>query len=292
MPRANTAACIVLQRLTMTHDLTISIVLYKSRVDVIRKTIESVQKTTLNYKLYLIDNSPTDELKVLSDDARTEYIFTRKNLGFGKAHNIAMKKAIGESKYHLVLNPDVFFGESVLEELFAYMEKTPEAGQVMPKILYPNGTTQYLCKLLPAPADLFLRRFFPWFPGASTRNRLYELRDTGYDKIMNIPYLSGCFMFFRCATLAQVGYFDERIFMYIEDADITRRIHQRYKTIFYPFVIAYHHYTKGSYRNLNLMLYNIHGAFIYFTKWGWLFDSGRKAINKQVISAYLSKAGL
>lgn len=274
------------------YELTISIVLYKPRLDVLRKTIESVRNTTLDFKLYLIDNSPTDELRVLADDARTEYIFTGKNLGFGKAHNIALERATRESKYHLVLNPDIFFGKSVLEELFAYMEKTPDAGQVMPKILYPNGDTQYLCKLLPAPADLFLRRFFPWFPGASARNRLYELRETGYDKIMNIPYLSGCFMFFRSAALKQVGYFDDRIFMYIEDADLTRRIHQRYKTIFYPFAIACHHYDKGSYRNLKLMLYNIHGAIVYFTKWGWLFDSDRRAINKRVISDYLPKVGL
>jgi GT2 family glycosyltransferase len=273
----------------MTYDLTISIVLYKPRVDVLRKTIESVRGTTLDYKLYLIDNSPTDESRVLADDAKTEYIFVGRNLGFGKAHNIAMERAVRESKYHLVLNPDIFFGASVLEELFEYMERTPDVGQVMPKILYPNGSTQYLCKLLPAPADLFLRRFFPWFPGAATRNRLYELRDTGYDKIMNIPYLSGCFMFFRSSALAKVGHFDDRIFMYIEDADITRRMHEHYKTIFYPFTVAYHHYTKGSYRNLKLMLYNIHGAWVYFTKWGWVLDPGRRAVNKRVVSAYLAQ---
>jgi GT2 family glycosyltransferase len=104
---------------------------------------------------------------------------------------------------------------------------------------------------------------------------------------MNIPYLSGCFMFFRTTALKEIGLFDERIFMYIEDADITRRMHKKYKTIFLPSVTVYHHYAKGSYKNFKLMLYNIHGAVIYFNKWGWVFDSERKRINAEVIKLYL-----
>jgi len=268
-------------------DLTISIVLYKSKIETITKTIDSVYKTTLNFKLYLIDNSPADDLKILSRDSRTEYIFCNANLGCGKAHNIAMRKAIEESGYHLVLNPDVYFDEGVLEGIFSYMEDHPKTGQVMPKICYPDGEIQRLCKLLPAPADLFLRRFFPWLPGADERNRKYELRDSGYNKIMNIPYLTGCFMFFRTSALKEVGLFDERIFMYIEDADITRRMHQSYETIFLPSITVYHHYAKGSYKNFKLMLYNIHGAIIYFNKWGWIFDTERGKINRKVTESYI-----
>jgi GT2 family glycosyltransferase len=249
--------------------------------------INSFLNTSLKVKLYFVDNSPTDDLRQLITDDRIEYIFNNANLGFGKAHNIAMTRALKESPYHLVLNPDVYFDGGVLEKLYAYMENHPEVGQMMPKILYPDHTVQRLCKLLPSPVDLFLRRFFPWFPGAEARNRRYELIDSGYDKIMNIPYLSGCFMFLRTAVLEKVGLFDNRIFMYIEDTDLTRRIHLGYKTLFYPEVQVYHHYNKGSYKSFKLMLYNLHGASIYFTKWGWFFDKQRREINKKVISAYL-----
>jgi GT2 family glycosyltransferase len=274
----------------MKFDLSVSIVVYKSNLETIEQTIASVYKTKLNFKLYVIDNSPTDALKVLKRDSKTEYIFCNKNLGFGKAHNIAMHKAIGESKYHLVLNPDIYFDKDVLETIFAFMEANKHVGQIMPKICYPDGEIQRLCKLLPAPADLFLRRFFPWFPGADERNKKYELRESGYNKIMNIPYLSGCFMFFRTAVLKEVGLFDERIFMYIEDTDITRRIHQKYQTLFFPSITVYHHYAKGSYKNFKLMLYNIHGAVMYFNKWGWLFDAERRNINKEVLEKYTEKS--
>lgn len=271
----------------MKYQITASIVAYRNSSEMLQKAIKSFLNTSLRVKLYFVDNSPTDELRKIITDDRIEYIFNNANLGFGKAHNIAMRKAIEESQYHLVLNPDIYFDSGVLESLYAYMESHPDAGQMMPKILYPDGEVQRLCKLLPTPVDLFLRRFFPWWPGAEARNRQYELVDSGYSRIMNIPYLSGCFMFLRTAVLKEIGLFDERIFMYIEDTDLTRRIHLKYKTLFYPEVQVYHHYNKGSYKSFKLMMYNVHGAFVYFTKWGWIFDRQRKQINKKVISDYL-----
>ena len=59
--------------------------------------------------------------------------------------------------------------------------------------------------------------------------------------------------------------------MYMEDADITYRTLQVANTIYYPNVTIYHHFAKGSYKNLKLMIYNIHGAIVYFNKWGWKF---------------------
>jgi GT2 family glycosyltransferase len=268
-------------------DVTCSIVLYKNDRSVLLGAIDSFLSSNLNLKLYLIDNSPEDSLRSLKQDERVEYIFTGANLGFGKAHNIALRKAVQESRYHLVLNPDVYFTTGVLETLVDHLEKNPDVAQIMPKILYPDGKIQRLCKLLPTPVDLFLRRFFPWFPGAEEMNRRYELVDSGYDKIMNIPYLSGCFMLLRTSALEKVGFFDERIFMYIEDTDLTRRLHGHFKTLFYPGVSVYHHYNKGSYKNFKLMLYNLHGAIIYFSKWGWVFDQERVAINRRVIAEYL-----
>lgn len=271
----------------MKFDLTISIVLYNNDISQLQAAIDSALNTKLRIKLYLVDNSPTDKLRYLSELPHCEYIYNNKNLGFGKGHNVALKRSVDEATYHLVLNPDVYFGAGVLEKIFEFMEQHPDVGHLMPKVHYPDGKVQHLCKLLPAPADLFLRRFLPWFPGATRRNRAYELLGSGYNKIMNIPFLSGCFMFLRTSALKEVGYFDDRIFMYIEDADLTRRVHQKYKTIFYPEVIIYHHFGKGSYKSLKLMLYNIHGAMVYFNKWGWIFDPERRRINNEVLKKYI-----
>lgn len=270
-------------------NLSACIVTYNNNPDILGGTIKSALNSKILDKLFIVDNSPNDSLgrfcQSLFEDSRLEYIFNNKNLGFGKAHNLAMRLSIENNfKYHLVLNPDVYFEEDVLEKIVGFMDENIDVGQLMPQILYPDGQIQYLCKLLPSPVDLFLRRFMGSSSFAKKRNEIYELRFSDYNKPMNIPYLSGCFMFFRNSALKEVGLFDERIFMYIEDCDITRRIHKKYKTLFWPEVSIHHHFAKGSYKNPKLMLYNLHGAFVYFNKYGWFFDSERKEVNQKVLS--------
>lgn len=256
----------------MEYDITASIVLFKNDIVILNNAVKSFLKTEINVKLFLIDNSPSDELKSISSDPRIEYIFNASNLGFGKAHNIAIRKSVIISKYHLVLNPDIYFAEGTLEKLLHFMESNLEVGHVMPKVLYPDGQLQYLCKNNPTPFDLFARRFIPDFlkPIFKRKMDLFEYRDNDYGKIIfDIPYLSGCFMFFRTNTLEKVGLFDEEIFMYIEDADITRRVLQVARTVYYPEATVYHHFEKGSHKSWRLTIYNIQGAIIYFNKWGW-----------------------
>ena len=147
-------------------DLSVSIVLFNNKKEQVEKAINSVLNTSLRVRLFLIDNSASDNLKSLSNiDNRITYIFNNANLGFGKAHNIAIRKSIEENiPYHLVLNPDIYFERGVLEELYNFMENNLDVGLVMPKVLYPDGKLQYLCKLLPTPFDLFGRRFLNFPP--------------------------------------------------------------------------------------------------------------------------------
>jgi len=261
-------------------------VLYKDDRELIEKTIKSFMNTKIEVKLYLIDNSPTDDLRYLSDlDKRIEYIFNNKNLGFGKAHNIAIRKSLANgAKYHLVLNPDVYFDKGTLEALFEYMEQNKDVANIIPKTFYPDGRLQYLCKLLPTPLELVIRRFVKSEKIIRKINRKYELHDFGYDKILNVPYLSGCFMLLRVEYLKEVGLFDENFFMYMEDTDLNRRLHAKYKTIFYPYVSIVHVHAKESYKRKPLLLTHIKSTIYYFNKWGWFFDEFRRRKNKEVVN--------
>ena len=238
----------------------------------------------MDVKLYLVDNSSTPRLQYLQKlDSRIEYIYTGKNLGFGKAHNIAMRKSIEENaNYHLVLNPDIYFEAGVLEELSDFMEKNKDIANIMPKVFYPNGDLQYLCKLLPTPKELIVRRFIKDEKIVQKINHNYELRDFRYDKILNVPSLSGCFMFLRVECLKELGLFDENIFMYMEDIDLNRRLHSKYKTIFYPNVSITHVHAKESYKRKWLLFQHIKSTIYYFNKYGWFFDKFRNDKNKEV----------
>lgn len=265
-----------------------SIVLYKNDKEV-RKPILDFLNSSLSIKLFLVDNSPTNQLQTdlaeLIKDKRVEYIFNNANIGFGAGHNIAIRKTIDCAPYHLVLNPDVSFEPKVLNSLYSYMQENREVGMVMPKVLYPGGEVQYACKLLPTPSDLIFRRFLP-SRLIRKKTEHFELRKMGYNREMEVPYLSGCFMFLRTEALKKVGLFDERFFMYPEDIDLTRRMYKEYKTMFYPDVSIVHEHGQGSYKSIRLLFIHITNMIRYFNKWGWIFDKERKKVNKKILAQF------
>ena len=211
--------------------------------------------------------------------------FPHENNGYGGGHNFAIRKAIAAgSEYHLVVNPDIWFGPEVMPELIRYMVMHPEVGQMMPKVLYPNGSIQRLAKLLPTPIDIIGRFCLPQFLIAKRNNR-YELLSSGYSKTLNVPCLSGCFMMFRMSALQEINMFDEHFFLYAEDVDITRRMHQRYQTLFYPATVVYHKFSRASHRSLRLFWIHMTNMIKYFNKWGWWTDSERDAINARCMRA-------
>ena len=182
--------------------LSASIVLYQTNLTPLKKVIDSYFACKSEaLQLFLIDNSPTDVLKsvvTMYPDKEIHYIFNNENMGYGKAHNIAIKKSMEQGlPYHIVLNPDIVIQEGALEKLTFYMNEHPEVGNIMPKIIYPNGQLQYLCKLLPSPIDLIFRRFIPFKKWRDKINQKYELHSFRYNKKINIPNLSCFFMFLR-----------------------------------------------------------------------------------------------
>jgi GT2 family glycosyltransferase len=212
------------------------------------------------------------------------YTCPQKNIGYGSAHNTAINKMINNTQYHLVLNPDIYFTNMTLEKIYEFAEKNREVGLIMPKVLYPDGSIQYLCKLLPNPFDFMCRRFLPILPNFfKQRNELYEMRFADYDKIMEVPFLSGCFMFIRNEVFKKVGVFDEQFFMYLEDVDLCRRIEKYFKIVYYPAVIVYHECERGSTKDFRLLRHHLASSIKYFNKWGWIFDKTRTQINMKTL---------
>ena len=266
--------------------INLSIVLFNHTLSEIASLVENLRKSTITSQVFIIDNSPIEnpDFKKLN----VNYHFTGKNIGYGSAHNIAIRKTIEQGiPYHLVINPDISFDPSILNKIEEFMNNNSDIGLLMPKVLYPTGEIQYLCKLIPTPFDLIFRRFLPksW---TQKRTKMFELRESGYNHIMDVPYLSGCFMFLRTEALQRVGLFDERFFMYPEDIDLTRRIHRQYRTVFYPEVTIIHHHAQSSYLDTRMLLIHIKNMIRYFNKWGWLFDKERGKVNKEIINQYLA----
>ncbi len=271
----------------MPYILSVSIVLYKTPIEHIRQILASLERTTLSIYLYIVDNSPQNMLlSEISTELPFEYIHIPSNPGFGTAHNVAIRKSqMMGSKYHLVVNADIKFNSDVLTPMLAHMDMHPEVGQMMPKVLNLDGSVQRLCKLVPTPSDLLLRRFFSC-KRSDANNRHFELHDSGYKKIMFVPYLSGCFMLFRQSSLQEIGLFDERFFMYPEDIDLTRRMAEHYETIFYPNVSLFHKHRAASKKSLRMLLIHVINLCKYFNKWGWFLDPMRQKLNKKTLDQF------
>ena len=270
---------------------TVSLVTYNHHLADIREVLDAVLESSC-FRFYIVDHSSTDflgtQLSAVKDE-RIRYIF-RENRGFGSGHNAAMKEAMAKGAvFHIVLNPDISFLPGTLEKIVSYMENTPEAGLVMPRTLTPYGENQYNCKLVPSPLDLIFKRFLP-AGMKEKRMQKFMMKDFDYDQILDVPYLCGCFMAFRCSVLEKTGTFDERFFMYPEDIDITRRIFSAgYRTVYYPEAEIIHRHEQGSYHNFRLFMIHIINMIRYFNKWGWIFDGERKRINQKVLEINRNK---
>ena len=263
--------------------ISVSIVTYQTPVAEIGGALADLRAGRHPVLTTVVDNSPGEELRPLVESFGAAYVPAGRNLGFGGGHNLAMREAIRTSDYHLVCNPDVRFGPEVLGTLARLMDASPEVGLVMPRVLYPDGREQRLCKRLPTPADLFARRFLGGVAGRRLRagTEQYELRHLDLNIARQVPSLSGCFMFLRTSVLREVGLFDTRYFMYMEDVDLCRRVGAVAQTVFYPAVSVTHGYAKGSYKDRKLLRYHMASALRYFAKWGWFLDPGRRALNKR-----------
>ena len=268
------------------NNISVSIVLYNTNSIELQKAIDSLSLYKLKLILYLIDNSPNDDLKFFESD-NVIYIHNPSNPGFGAAHNIAIEKAVkSDAKYHFIVNPDIYFKVDILSPMIQFMENDSEIGMMMPQILNDDGTIQNLPKLLPSPYSVLMRKFkFPNFLYNSFINS-YELRFVPKNKIYSAPILSGCFTLLNLQAIKKVGLYDDKFFMYFEDWDLSRRMHQHYKTIYFPEVSVYHGYESGANKSSRLFKIFIHSAITYFEKWGWFFDSERKKINNKALSQF------
>lgn len=275
----------------MNRLVNISIVLYHTPESEWQPLVQELLRVGQLNRIYLVDNSPDatagDQLATISSQQsawrKVEYIHTGKNLGYGAAHNKAMRETIyDEVPYHLVLNSDIVVTDEAIDNLLAVMQANPLIGQLMPRVVDINGEQQYLCKLLPTPADLLRRILFGRIAAGSRRNARFELRHLDHSRPINAPYLSGCFMLLRTEALVKVGVFDERFFMYPEDIDLTRRIHREYLTLYYPSETIVHAHRKASYHSLKMLWIHATNIARYFGKWGWLIDPERRQINSRV----------
>ena len=246
------------------------------KLKVLENLIFEISKNKFVQNIFISDNSFDSKfIEHYKLIPKVIYVHNESNLGYAKAHNIS-RNYLKQSKYHLILNPDIIFSkqtsEHVLSKLISFMENNLDVHLIQP-LIYDEGSEkiQYLCKRNPTLLIQIIRGFLPSkiFKFFKKYNYWYEMRETAYkNNPVESSYLSGCFMLCRRKYLDFNNWMDSRYFMYLEDADLTRSLNKYGKCIHYPLVNVEHLWEKGSKKYLSLRYQAIKSFFLYSLKWG------------------------
>ncbi len=216
--------------------LTISIVNFNTDryLSHLLKSLEDI-KDEGSFEVYVVDNASTDNSLVLAKEKFqwVNFIESKINLGFAKAHNLVLKKIYSE--YVLILNPDTEITRDVLSYMINFMDKNPNVGAASCKVVLSDGSLDWAAhRGLPTPLASLL-----YFLG---HDSLYHLSGKPMDKPHEVDGISGSFFLTRKSVLEKVGLFDEDYFMYAEDLDLSMRIKQAgFKIMYVPEVHIIHY---------------------------------------------------
>lgn len=239
----------------MSESVTLSatIVVYND-VDEAKKACQSLLEHTKKYPLtlYVVDNASPEGVEPLENLAGIELIRMSRNMGFGAAHNAVLEKPLG--KYHFVVNPDIVIESDVLSQMADEFEQDEQLALAMPRILNEDGSEQHLPKEKPTFKRLFLGRLAPLGGVFAKIRREYVRADLPWDGITDIDFCSGCFMAVPSDNFQKLGGFDERFFMYLEDADLTLRAKALGRTVFIPHIAVTHRWQRESAKSIKYLL--------------------------------------
>lgn len=266
-----------------------SLVLYKHQYADIEPTINSLINEETISKIVIVDNG--GECHWLKDYShpKIEILILKTNCGFGTGHNEVFRRYAEQYEFTLICNPDIAFKSGEVDKLYHYCVIN-KIGLSIPKVIYPDGSLQHCCRLLPTPYQLFIRRFFTRL--SSGINETYELHQADLNQAFFAPSLSGCFMLMSRDALKETKGFDPRFFLYLEDVDLSRRVSQSEFAVRYcPDSVVVHEAQRSSYQNKKFMIYHVVSAIKYFNKWGWFCDKERAQLNQKCLSQLPTKNG-
>jgi GT2 family glycosyltransferase len=178
----------------------------------------------LDAEVIVVDNaSPDGSADALAARGDVELVALDENIGFARAVNLAARRARG--RYLLLLNPDAVAAPGAVAELVAAAEAAPGAGFWGGRVVDPDGRPDPgAARGLPTPWSLLC--FATGLSTVAKGSRVLDPESLGpWDREgdREVGYLTGCFLLADADAWRRLGGFDERYFMYSEDADLAAR---------------------------------------------------------------------
>ena len=263
-------------------ELSACIVVYNGAEEAL-KAAQTVLEYTRRHPLtlYLVDNASPDGsgdrlAKAAKDgtlhireNQKVQVLCRTENGGFGTGHNTVL--SLLQSKVHFILNPDIQLTADTLSDLADWMAQHPDAVMARPTLTFPDGSLQRL----PLRRCNVRAMAYRQLPGLlrfwAKHNEHYLMADEDLTKPVEIEFCTGSFSAVDTAAFKAVGGFDEKYFMYVEDADLTQKMRTKGKAYLVPQYTAIHAWHRAAHRSLRPFLWQLRSLMRYFAKWGFVW---------------------
>lgn len=238
-------------------DLNIAFVNYMMKddlVDAIDSVLADIEDCNYDVQISVADNSQNeDDIKDVLEEEYPEvkYVDTGGNIGFGRANNQAFKET--EARYYFALNCDTVIpeGSNTIERIIDYMDENEDIGCIGPKLVDMNGDLQYSCYrydlssiLIKPLRNAGLENKWSWVKKYADK---LLMKDYNHQQARPVDWVQGAAMVIRKEAGEEVGFFDDRYFMYMEDADLCHKLWEADWPVYYvPEIKIKHQHQRDS----------------------------------------------
>jgi hypothetical protein len=231
----------------------------------------------LEHEIIIVDSKaePDIQTSVKEEFPQVKFISFSKNVGYAKIVNAGIQSAKGE--YLLIVNADILFLKNSVSLMLDYLKNNPCVGIVAPRLLTFSNQIQTSFFRFPTIGAIIARRTFlgrlKW--GKRKLNQ-FLMKDEDFSLPKPVDWVQGSAMMVKKEAIDKVGLWDERFFMYLEDADWCYRFWQNgYQVVYLPNAQMSHYYGRaskkwGGFLDIFLNKYtrtHLISAFKYFWKW-------------------------
>lgn len=197
---------------------------YQDTLDCVKSVLANNSKN-INLKIIIVLNSGNfDFVTILKK--KYPFVLTvenRKNLGFGAAVNIGIRRAKSEnSDFLVILNNDTIISDKLIETAMNYLYCNKQVGIISPKIYFQKGQEYHKDRYKPGDLGMVL-----WYAGGqldwkniyAAHRGVDEVDHGQYDRIVDTDFATGCCMIMRRETAERIGFLSEKYFLYYEDVE-------------------------------------------------------------------------
>jgi GT2 family glycosyltransferase len=223
----------------------------------------------IEHEVIIVDNASDDDSThyITSRFPGVKWIANKENLGFSRANNIAFEHVCGE--YVLMLNPDTIVTRDSIASTVAFMDGNPEAGAVGVKMLNKDGNFALESRrgiVTPWVSICKAAGFCKRYPKSKLFGHYY-MSYLPEDEVCSIEMVSGAFMMLRRSKLQEIGFLDEKFFMYWEDSDLSyRMLKSGAKNFYLPYPILHYKGESSVRSKLKYRYWLYYSLQIFFKK--------------------------